>query len=70
MSNYANLPTDWNLIYNPSFEELDKMIEAMPNAKKTKYGSWNVSTKVVSRSGPSTLMVSDNPENHTIQCII
>ncbi|MFC1599904.1 phosphoenolpyruvate carboxykinase [Patescibacteria group bacterium] len=69
MSNYANLPTDWNLIYNPSLEELDKMIEQMPNAKKTKYGNWNVATKVVSRSGPSTFMVSDKPEEHTIQCI-
>lgn len=69
MSNYAKLPTDWNLIYNPSFEELDKMIELMPNAKRTKYGNWNVSTKVVSRSGPSTFMVSDNPDAHTIQTI-
>jgi phosphoenolpyruvate carboxykinase (ATP) len=69
MSNFATLPEDWNLIYNPSFDELDKMIEKMPNAKRTKYGNWNVATKVVSRSGPSTFMVSDKPEEHTIQTI-
>jgi len=69
MSTFATLPQDCNLIYNPSFDELDKMIEQMPNAKKTKYGNWNVSTKVVSRSGPSTFMVSDNPDEHTIQTL-
>lgn len=69
MSNFATLPEDWNLIYNPSFAELDKMIEKMPNAKRTKYGNWNVATKVVSRSKLSTYIVSDNPENHTAQTI-
>ncbi|MFC1656210.1 phosphoenolpyruvate carboxykinase [Patescibacteria group bacterium] len=69
MSTFAKLPQDCTFIYNPSFEELDEMISRMPNAKKTKYGNWNVSTKVVSRSGPSTYMVSDTPEAHTIQTI-
>jgi len=69
MSNFAILPEDWNLIYNPSFNELDKMIEKMPNAKRTKYGNWNVATRVVARSAPSTFVVSDNPENHTMQAI-
>jgi phosphoenolpyruvate carboxykinase (ATP) len=69
MSNFANLPEDWNLIYNPSFDELDEMIEKMPNAKRTKYANWNIATKVVARSGPSTYIVSNNPEEHTMQTI-
>ncbi len=69
MSNFATLPEDWNLIYNPSLAQLDEMIKKMPNAKRTKYGNWNVATRVVARSAPSTYVVSDNPENHTMQTI-
>lgn len=69
MSNFANLPTDWNLIYNPGFDELDEMIRQMPNAKRTKHDNWNVSTKVVARSAPSTFIVSEHPENHTMKTI-
>ena len=69
MNTSAQLPSDCTLLYNPSFEELDEMIAAMPNAKKTKYGNWNISTKVTSRSAPSTFIVTNNPENHTMQSI-
>ena len=62
MNTSAQLPSDCTLLYNPSFEELDEMIAAMPNAKKTKYGNWNISTKVTSRSAPSTFIVTNNPE--------
>jgi phosphoenolpyruvate carboxykinase (ATP) len=67
MSLFAQPPTDCNYIYNPSLDELDKMIKQMPNAKRTKYDNWNVSTKVVARSAPSTYVVSDHPGNHTMQ---
>jgi len=69
MNNSAQLPDDCMFLYNPSFEELDKMISAMPNAKKTKYGNWNISTKVTSRSAPSTFIVTNSPQNHTMQSI-
>jgi len=67
MGAFSQIPEDCKLIYNPSFEELDSYIEKMPNAKRTKYGNWNISTRVVARSAPSTYIVSDNPEAHTAQ---
>jgi phosphoenolpyruvate carboxykinase (ATP) len=69
MSNFSNLPEGLNYLYNPSFEDLRKMILEMPNAKETKYGNVNVATRVVSRSAPNTFIVSDNPENHTAQTL-
>jgi len=69
MNNSVQLPDDCTFLYNPSFEQLDEMIATMPNAKKTKYGNWNVSTRVTSRSAPSTFIITDHPENHTMQSI-
>lgn len=69
MSIFSKLPQDCTFIYNPSLEQLDKIIAGMPNAKKTKYDNWNVATRVVARSAPSTFIVSANPENHTAQTI-
>lgn len=69
MSEFAQLPSDCTFLYNPSFEQLDEMITAMPNAKKTKYGNWNVSTKVTSRSAPNTFLITDKPEKHTMKTI-
>jgi phosphoenolpyruvate carboxykinase (ATP) len=65
MSIFAQLPTDCTYIYNPSFEELDKMIAEMSNAKKTKYDNWNVATRVTARSAPSTFIVAEDPLKHT-----
>lgn len=69
MNTFAQLPSDCTLLYNPTFEQLDEMIAAMPNAKKTKYGNWNVSTKVTSRSAPSTFVITETPEKHSMKTI-
>jgi phosphoenolpyruvate carboxykinase (ATP) len=69
MSLFSQLPEDCNYIFNPAFDELDKMIADMPNARKTKYGNWNVSTRVYARSAPSTYVISDDPEKHTMQTV-
>ncbi|MBD3156411.1 phosphoenolpyruvate carboxykinase (GTP) [Candidatus Peregrinibacteria bacterium] len=69
MNNFAQLPGDCTLLYNPSFEQLDEMIAAMPNAQKTKHGNWNVSTRVTSRSAPSTFVITETPEKHSMKTI-
>ena len=53
--------------FNPSFEELNELIAKMPNAKKAEFDNWNVSTQVVARSGGSTFIISDSPEEHSDQ---
>ena len=40
------------------------MTAEMPSARKTVFGNYNVSTKVVSRSAASTYIVTDEPERH------
>lgn len=69
MDIFAKTPSDCTLLYNPNFEQLDKMIAAMPNAKKTKYNNWNVSTSVTSRSAPSTFVISETPKKHSMKTI-
>ena len=53
--------------FNPSLEELNELIARMPNAKKTQFDNWNVSTRVVARSGGSTFIVTDTPEEYSDQ---
>jgi phosphoenolpyruvate carboxykinase (ATP) len=55
--------------FNPSFEELDELIAQMPNAKKTEFNNWNISTRVTARSKNSTFIASDEPEKHSDQTI-
>src|SRR4051812_9348556 len=57
------------LIANPSAAELKKMVGEMPNARLTKFGNYNVETKVLSRSKASTYVVTDTPEAHSDQTI-
>jgi len=40
------------------------MTAEMPTARKTVFGNYNVSTKVVARSAGSTYIVTDEPERH------
>jgi phosphoenolpyruvate carboxykinase (ATP) len=53
-----------NLARNPLPSELQAMTAEMPSARKTVFGNYNVSTKVVSRSAASTYIVTDEPERH------
>ena len=57
------------LIANPSAAELKKMVGEMATAKQTKFGNYNVSTKVLARSKASTYVVTDHPEEHSDQTI-
>jgi phosphoenolpyruvate carboxykinase (ATP) len=58
-----------SVLWNPSRDELRKLIEKMPNARVTKYGNVNVQTKVVSRSKASTYVVTDAPQDHSDQTL-
>lgn len=46
---------------DPSQDELLALTAKMPNARKTKYDNYNVTTRVDSRSSKSTFVVSDDP---------
>jgi phosphoenolpyruvate carboxykinase (ATP) len=46
---------------NPTPDELRRFTEEMPNARITEFGNVNVQTRVTSRSGGSSFIVSDDP---------
>jgi phosphoenolpyruvate carboxykinase (ATP) len=48
----------------PTQDELVEMTATMPNARKTKYGNINVTTRVDSRSAKSTYIATDSPDDH------
>lgn len=58
-----------SLIVNPSAEALKEMVGQMPNAAKSEFGNYNVTTRVLARSKASTYVVSDNPSAHSDQTI-
>ncbi|MFQ5745500.1 MAG: phosphoenolpyruvate carboxykinase [Acidobacteriota bacterium] len=58
-----------NLIDNPDQEELRRLTGAMPNARLTEYGNYNIKTRVVARSVRSTFIVDDDPGAHSFPCI-
>ena len=65
-----NMPTQPKaIIANPSAADLKKMVGEMATAKQTKFGNYNVETKVLARSKASTYVVTDHPEAHTDQTI-
>ncbi|MBI4229385.1 MAG: phosphoenolpyruvate carboxykinase [Planctomycetes bacterium] len=53
------------VIFHPSPEDLFTLTGEMPSARKTRYGTWNVQTKVLARSKGSTRVVSDRPQEHS-----
>jgi phosphoenolpyruvate carboxykinase (ATP) len=57
----TGLPPASHVLANPSSDELRSLTERMPNARATEFGNVNVQTKVVSRSKPSTYLVSEEP---------
>jgi phosphoenolpyruvate carboxykinase (ATP) len=50
--------------FRPSEAELRAFAEAMPTARRTRYGSLNVHTRVRDRSKRSTFVVTDDPDSH------
>jgi phosphoenolpyruvate carboxykinase (ATP) len=56
----AGLPTAASVLVDPSADELRELADAMPNARQTSFGNVNLHTRVVSRSKPSTFIVSDD----------
>ncbi|MHB8719483.1 MAG: phosphoenolpyruvate carboxykinase [Candidatus Dormibacteria bacterium] len=61
----SSLPEARSIRWNPSPEELRELTAAMPNARLTEFGNYNVQTAVVSRSKSSTYIVTDHPERHS-----
>lgn len=57
------------LIANPSPEALRELVAKMPTARKSQYGNYNVSTKVLARSKASTYVITDTPERHSDQSL-
>lgn len=66
----AKLPIQARKIhFNPSREELRKMVSEMKNSRLTEFGNFNVATKATARSKSSTFLVTDHPEKHSDPCI-
>jgi phosphoenolpyruvate carboxykinase (ATP) len=57
------------LIANPSTDALRELVAKMPTARKSQYGNYNVTTKVLARSKASTYVITDTPERHSDQSI-
>ena len=58
------LPKIKNVIKDPGFEDLQKLVAEMPTAVKTNRGNYNVNTKVTARSPESTFFVSNTDTGH------
>jgi len=66
----AKLPIQARKIhFNPSREELRKMVSEMKNSRLTEFNNFNVATKATARSKSSTFIVTDHPEQHSDPCI-
>ncbi len=57
------------MIDNPDQEELRRLTAAMPTARKTEYGNYNIKTRAVARANKSTFIVDDDASAHSTQCI-
>ncbi|MBI4483408.1 MAG: phosphoenolpyruvate carboxykinase [Acidobacteria bacterium] len=57
------------VIDNPDLKELRRLTGQMRNARETRYGNLNVTTKVLSRSSQSTYVVTGHSEYHSDQTI-
>ncbi|MGH7536793.1 MAG: hypothetical protein ACREMG_14605, partial [Gemmatimonadales bacterium] len=58
--NGIGLPTARSVIYDPTPAELQELTSRMPQARRTVFGSYNVQTRVVSRSKACTYLVTDD----------
>ena len=56
----GSLPSAKSVLANPSQEELRELVARMPNAVKTEFDNFNVTTRVTARSAGSTFVISDD----------
>jgi phosphoenolpyruvate carboxykinase (ATP) len=55
------LPAARSVAENPTQEQLREWVAQMPNAQRTEYGNYSVTTQVTARSAGSTFVVTDDP---------
>jgi len=55
------LPAARSVAEDPTQEQLREWVAQMPNAQRTEYGNYSVTTKVTARSAGSTFVVTDDP---------
>jgi phosphoenolpyruvate carboxykinase (ATP) len=65
----TRLPAARSVVYDPTPAELQDLTSRMPQARRTAFGSYNVQTRVVSRSKASTYLVCTDPAITTGQAI-
>jgi len=63
------VPEARRIIENPSAETLRDFTARMPNARRTIFNNYNVQTRVDARSTRSTYIVTDRPQEHTMQAV-
>ena len=63
------VPDARRIIENPSAETLRELTARMPNARRTIFNNYNVQTWVDARSTRSTYIVTDRPQEHTMQAV-
>src|SRR5437899_10891731 len=65
----GTVPEARRLIENPSAGTLRELTARMPNARRTIFDNYNVHTRVDSRSTRSSYVVTDRPQEHTMQAV-
>ncbi len=63
------IPSARRVTRNPSQDELRRLTAAMPTARLTAYGNYNVQTQVLARSTDSTYIITDDPSTTSSQTI-
>lgn len=56
-----DLPAARHVTTDPTQEQLRAWVDEMPNAVRTEYGNYSVTTRVTARSAGSTYIVTDDP---------
>ncbi len=65
----GTVPEARRLIENPSAGTLRELTARMPNARRTIFDNYNVHPRVDSRSTRSTYVVTNRPQEHTMQAV-
>lgn len=63
------LPSAAAVVENPSQDDLRTLVSQMPNTQETNFGNFNYTARVVSRSGASTFVVTDDASFTQVQAI-
>src|SRR3989441_7209521 len=65
----GTVPEAGRLIETPAAGTLRELTARMPNARRTIFDNYNVHTRVDSRSTRSSYVVTDRPQEHTMQAV-